>query len=167
VLEVEVREERPDDIAAIRDVSRRATRQQEADLVDRLRANGAALLSLVATLNGQVVGHILYSPASVGTVRGAALGPMAVAPEYQRQGIGGKLVTIGNRMLADQGCPFVVVLGHAAYYPKFGFRPATTVGITSRWKVPDDVFMVAILDEDEMRGVSGQAHYRDEFSSVS
>jgi putative acetyltransferase len=96
---IEIREKRPGDVAAVRNLNRRAFGQdQESNIVDALRANGAALLSLVATVNDQVVGHIMHSPLTVGdNVSGAALGPMAVLPEFQRQGIGSKLVEAGNR----------------------------------------------------------------------
>ncbi len=166
---VELREERPGDVAAIRDVNKRAFGQnQEGNIVDALRSNGAALLSLVATLNGRVVGHIMYSPVSVdGEVTGAALGPMAVLPEHQRQGIGSKLIETGNHKLQDAGRPFIIVVGHAEYYPRFGFRPASAYGIKCEWEVPDDVFMLLVLDEAKMRTVSGLAKYRHEFSSVS
>jgi putative acetyltransferase len=166
---IEIREEGPNDVAAIRDLNRRAFGQdQEGNIVDALRANGAALLSLVATLKHQVVGHIMYSPISVGdNVMGAALGPMAVLPEFQRQGIGSKLIEVGNRKLKDAGCPFIIVVGHADYYPRFGFRPASEHGITCEWDVADDVFMLLVLDEAKMKGVSGLAKYRHEFSTVS
>jgi putative acetyltransferase len=165
---MEIREERPDDVAAVRDLNRRAFGQdQESNIVDALRTNGAALLSLVATLNDQVVGHIMYSPITVGDdVRGAALGPMAVLPERQRQGIGSKLIEAGNRKLKDAGCPFIIVIGHADYYPHFGFRPASERGIKCEWDVPNDAFMLLILDEAKMAGVSGLARYRHEFCSV-
>jgi predicted dehydrogenase/predicted N-acetyltransferase YhbS len=163
----EIRPEHPDDFAAIREINRLAFGQdQEGNIVDTLRTNGAALLSLVATLDGRVVGHIMYSPASIGGVTGAALGPMSVAPDYQREGVGSKLVEAGNRMLRTTGCPFVVVLGHTQFYPRFGFVPASTRGITCEWKVPDDVFMIAVLDEEKMNGVSGMTTYRAEFSTV-
>ena len=166
---IEIREERADDVAAVRDLNRRAFEQdQESNIVDALRANGAALLSLVAILNGRVVGHIMYSPVSVAdNVHGAALGPMAVLPERQRQGIGGKLIEAGNQKLKNAGCPFIIVVGHADYYPRFGFRPASEHGIKCEWDVPDDVFMLLVLDEAKMQGVSGSAKYRHEFSSVS
>ncbi len=166
---IEIREERPDDVAAVRDLNRRAFGQdQESNIVDALRANGAALLSLVATLNDRVVAHIMYSPVIIGdNVRGAALGPMAVLPERQRQGIGRKLIEAGNRKLKDAGCPFIIVVGHANYYPRFGFRPASEHGIKCEWDVPNDVFMLFVLDQAKMEGVSGLAKYRHEFSSVS
>jgi putative acetyltransferase len=165
---IDIREDRPSDIPAIRDLNRRAFEQdQEADIVDALRSNGAALLSLVATLNDRVVGHIMYSPLEVGPVTGAGLGPMAVLPEHQRQGIGSKLIEAGNRQLREAGCPFIVVVGHADYYPRFGFRPARAHGITCEWEVPDDVFLVLVFDPEKMQGVSGLAKYRHEFSTVS
>jgi putative acetyltransferase len=166
---IEIREGRPDDVAAVRDLNRRAFGQdQESNIVDELRANGATLLSLVATVNDRVVGHIMYSPLSVGgNITGAALGPMAVLPERQRQGIGSKLIEAGNQKLKNAGCPFIIVVGHADYYPRFGFRPASEHGIKCQWDVPDDVFMLLILDQAKMEGVSGLAKYRDEFSSVS
>jgi len=164
-----IREERPEDIAAIRAVNRRAfDQEQEGNIVDALRSNGVALLSLVATLNGQVVGHIMYSPITVGDdVTGAALGPVAVVPEHQRQGIGSKLIEVGNQKLKHAGHPFIIVLGHADYYPRFGFEPASTRGIKCEWEVPDDVFMLLILDQEKMQGVSGLAKYRHEFSTVA
>ena len=166
---VEIREERPGDVTAIRNLNKHAFGQhQEGNIVDALRSNGAVLLSLVATLNGRVVGHIMYSPLFVGgEVTGAALGPMAVLPEYQRQGIGSKLVAAGNQRLKDAGCPFVIVVGHADYYPRFGFRPASAHGIECEWEVPDNVFMLLALDQTKMQGVSGLARYRHEFSSVT
>jgi putative acetyltransferase len=165
---LEIREEHPSDVAVIRDLNRRAFEQdQEGNIVDALRSNGAALLSMVATLNGQVVGHIMYSPLVLGEVTGAALGPMAVLPAHQRQGIGTKLVEAGNRKLKDEGCPFIIVVGHPNYYPRFGFVPANTHGIECEWEVPTDAFMLLVLDESKMQGVAGLAKYRHEFSSVS
>jgi putative acetyltransferase len=166
---IEIREERAGDVEAIRDVNRRAFGQdQEANIVDALRSNGAVLLSLVAILDGKVVGHILYSPISIeGGVPGAALAPMAVLPEDQRQGIGTKLIEAGNRQLKEEGCPFIIVLGHANYYPRFGFRPASAYGVRCEWDVSDDVFLLLVLNQDKMGKASGLARYRHEFSSVS
>ena len=167
-VSIEIREEGPGDVAAIRDVNQLAFGQgQEGELVDALRANGGVLLSLVAISDSKIVGHILYSPIVVGPAsQGAALGPMAVHPDYQRQGIGSQLVTAGNRRLADAGSPFVIVLGHPEFDPRFGFTPASALGITCEWDVPDDVFMVLILDRAKCEGMSGRAQYRAEFSMV-
>ena len=163
-----IRDERPEDIPLVRDVNSLAFEQdQEADLVDALRSNGAALLSLVAVVDDAVVGHILYSPAFIGGVEGAGLAPMAVLPGHQRRGIGSRLVEAGNARLKERGCPFIIVLGHPSFYPRFGFRPARAIGVTCEWDVPDDVFMIAVLDEHRMRGVSGLARYREEFSTIS
>jgi len=165
---IEIRQEAPCDIPAIREVNRRAFGQDhEGNIIDALRTNRAALLSLVASMTGQVVGHIMYSPATVGTLNGAALGPVAVLPDHQRRGIGSRLIKTGNRMLKNSACPFIVVLGHAAYYPRFGFVPASSRGIMCEWEVPHDVFMLLVLDEAKMQGVSGLAKYRHEFSTVA
>lgn len=168
---ITIREEKQEDIESLREVNQKAFGQhQESHLVDVLRANDGVLLSLVATLDNRVIGHILYTPVSVNTngdtIIGAGLGPMAVLPEYQRQGIGGKLIDAGNRMLQKSGFPFVVVLGHPEYYPRFGFKPASAYGLKCEWDVPDDVFMVLFFDQTKMKQISGLAKYREEFSSV-
>jgi putative acetyltransferase len=162
---IEIREERPEDVTAVREVNRRAFGQdQECNIVDALRTNGVALLSLVATVNDQVAGHIMYSPLIIAeNVHGVALGPMAVVQEYQRQGIGTKLVEVGNQKIKDAGYPFIIVVGHAEYYPRFGFRPASEYGFKCEWDIPDDVFMVLILDQPKMRGVSGLASIATSF----
>ena len=166
---IDIREERPDDVAAIRDVNRRAFGQdREANIVDALRSNGAWLLSLVAVLDGQIVGHIMYSPITIDQgLIGAALGPMAVLPEHQRQGIGSKLVAAGNQKIQNAGWPFIIVLGHANFYPRFGFQPASIHGIRCEWDVPDEAFMLLILDKAKLYGVSGLAKYRYEFSTIT
>lgn len=166
---IEVRDEKNGDLGAIRDLNSRAFGQeQEANIVDALRSNGAIRLSLVAIADGCLVGHIMYSPITIdGNVTGAALGPMAVLPEYQRKGIGSELVKRGTVRLKQDGCPFIIVIGHAEYYPRFGFKPASAHRIKCEWEVPDNVFMVLILDEAKMLGVSGLAKYRDEFSTVA
>jgi putative acetyltransferase len=166
ILMIEIRKEEPNDIPAIRRLNDAAFGQpQEGRIVDALRAGSATLLSLVAVIDGEVVGHVLYSPASIGLLAGAALGPMAVRPDRQRQGIGTRLILAGNRMMSDSGCPFVIVVGHPEYYPRFGFTPASARGITCEWEVPGEAFMILVLDERRMAGVSGQASYRHEFSS--
>ena len=92
---------------------------------------------------------------------------MAVVPEHQKHRIGTKLVQAGNLKLKGAGWPFIIVLGHANFYPRFGFKPARPLGITCEWEVPEDVFMVLVLDREKMSGVSGLAKYRHEFSTVT
>lgn len=166
-----IRDERAGDVAAIRDVHDRAFRRaEEGRLVDALRAGGATLLSLVAVAAGaddQIVGHIMYSPASIGEIQGAGLAPVAVLPEHQRRGVGRALIEAGNQRIRGTGCPFIIVLGHPDYYQRFGFTPASRHGVTCQWNVPDEAFMMLVLDESAMSGQSGVATYRQEFSGVA
>ena len=164
---VDIRAEQADDVAAIRDVNRQAFGQDdESRIVDALRVNGAAALSLVAIDDGAVVGHIMFSPLSVGPMVGVGLGPMAVTPSHQRQGIGSRLVEAGIDRLRRAACPFIIVIGHPSFYPRFGFQPAASYGVTCEWDVPADVLMVNILDPNVAGNLRGQARYRPEFSSA-
>ena len=92
---------------------------------------------------------------------------MAVLPEHQRRGIGLKLIGAALAVLRDRQCPFVIVLGHPEYYPRFGFEPASKYCVRSQWEgVPDEAFMLLVLDESVVQGVSGVARYRDEFDEA-
>lgn len=166
-----VREEQAGDVAAIRVVHERAFPQHaEADLVDTLRANGAVTLSLVAVLDDAVVGHILFSPATIEGEHGVApavgLAPMAVLPEHQRQGIGSALVAAGLAQLRASEHGLVIVLGHPEYYPRFGFEPARRLGITCTFDVPDEVFMAQELRRGACLAGGGLARYRPELDGV-
>jgi putative acetyltransferase len=169
---ITIRSEGPEDAAGIRALNERAFGQcTEADLVDALRRTCEDRLSLVAEDPG-IVGHILFTPAIVESagrrVVGMGLAPMAVIPERQRQGIGSALVTRGLSLLRDRGCSFVIVLGHPTYYPRFGFERASARGLTCQWPgVPDEAFMVLILDPNAMNGVSGVVQYRPEFDAAA
>jgi putative acetyltransferase len=169
---ITVRPEEPEDRAAVRAVNERAFGcAEEADVVDRLRERCEGLLSLVATRHDRVVGHILFSPASIdgpsGPLELMGLAPMAVLPECQRQGVGSALVETGLAILRERGCPAVIVLGHPEYYPRFGFAPASRRGIGCQWPgLPDEAFMIVVFDERAMKGVSGVARYRDEFDAA-
>src|SRR5580658_2740079 len=117
-----VREEQPGDGPQIRKVNEAAFgRRSEADLIDELRREGVVLLSLVAELDSQIVGHILFSRMTVETeqssVPAVALAPMAVLPDYQRRQVGSQLVRRGIAALRERGERIVVVLGHKEYYP--------------------------------------------------
>lgn len=167
---ISVREEQPGDVAAIRDLNIRAfSGSTEADIVDRLRNRCPDLLSLVAVDNRCIVGHILFSPVTIktkrGTIVGVGLAPMAVLPEHQHLGIGSKLVRYGLRLLKRRNCPFVIVLGHPEYYPRFGFVPASQYGLECQWEnVPDEAFMVKVIDREFMTGISGVVKYGEEFT---
>ncbi|MHC4116836.1 MAG: GNAT family N-acetyltransferase [Planctomycetota bacterium] len=169
---IHIRLEKAEDIPSVRIVNKQAFEQPaEAHIVDKLRLSCPEALSLVAVDGDHVVGHIFFTPATVdtgsGTVEGMGLAPMAVLPERQREGIGSALVERGLEILRERGCPFVIVLGHSEYYPRFGFEPASKYGLKCQWEgVPDEAFMVIIFDEARMEGVSGVARYRDEFDEA-
>ena len=118
----------PRDYPAIRQVIRHAFgRDDEANLVEQLRADGDALAEFVVATDIAIQGHILYSPLAIErdgeTLRAAALAPLAVLPAFQSQGFGRELIRAGNTRCAELGCVAVIVLGHGAYYPRFGFSP--------------------------------------------
>jgi putative acetyltransferase len=142
----------------------------EAGIVDNLRERCEDLISLVAEEEGTVVGHILFSPVELesgGETRpGMGLAPMAVLPEHQRKGIGSELVRAGLAELRERDCPFVIVLGHPEYYPRFGFEPASRHGVKCEWEVPDEAFMILVFDRVRMPEAGGTAHYRPEFSEA-
>jgi putative acetyltransferase len=144
----------------------------EADLVEALHKSCPERLALVAEEHSQVVGHILFTPATINTdsgeiITGMGLAPIAVTPDLQGQGIGSRLVTVGLAILNEQHCPFVIVLGHPRYYPRFGFVPAEQHKIHCQWPdVPSEAFMILILDDEAMREVSGVASYREEFNQA-
>jgi putative acetyltransferase len=166
-----VRPEQPADTPAVHQVNAQAFgRPAEAVLVDTLRANGKVLVSLVAVLDEQVVGHILFSPvtitSAIGSLPAVGLAPMAVVPARQRQGIGTLLVQRGLDACRHAGCACAVVLGHPHYYPRFGFVPAQRYGIESEYAVPSDVFMVIELQAGALRGHAGVARYAPEFQDV-
>jgi putative acetyltransferase len=169
---MQIRAEEPRDIPAIHSLNKIAfAGPTEADLVDQLRHSGTGFLSLVAEDEDIIVGHILFTSAVIEhdgkQVFGMGLAPLAVAPDRQRQGIGTALVEHGLGLLRKRGCPFVIVLGHPDYYPRFGFERASLHHLACQWEgVPDDAFMVLILDPAAMRGVSGFARYRDEFDAA-
>ena len=163
-----IRPERPGDASAIRRVHLAAFEDStEADIVDLIRENGGSRLSLVAEAGVELVGHILFSDVTVGERQagGMGLAPMAVLPERQRGGIGSALARRGLELLRQDGCPFVIVLGHPEYYPRFGFVPASRYGIASEYEgVPDEAFMVLELVPGGLEGVAGVARYRPEFA---
>lgn len=127
------RRERPEDAPAVYEVNRLAFGQPaEADLVETLRPR--AVLSMVAEVDGHIVGHILFTRMSADSVLGLA--PMAVRPEFQRKGIGSLLIRAALEEGRSMGAGAVVVLGHPDYYPKFGFVPASRFGLRCEFEGP-------------------------------
>lgn len=178
VDEVRIRPEQPGDAEAIRAVNLAAFETSaEADIVDALRVSLAAAgqesVSLVAEVTGtdapaQVVGHVLLTPtvfrrpvSQLGVppeevAAGMGLAPMAVAPQWHGRGIG---TMLGHAALAEarrRGVPFVVVLGHPGYYPRFGFEPASRHSLRSDYSdIPDEAFLVVVIDAAEVRRLHG------------
>jgi putative acetyltransferase len=165
---MQVRTEQLEDIEAIYNVNIAAFgRDNEADLVDRLRGL-TSTLSFVAVAADRIVGHIFYSPV---TIVGACakdllilgLAPLAVLPEYQRQGVGSLLIQHSLKECTRLGIQAIVVLGHPTYYPRFGFTPAQEKGLKCEYAVPDEAFMVLELDRGALNGCFGTIAYRSEF----
>lgn len=185
---MKIRTEKPEDVAAIRSLNIAAfERDDEANLVDQLRGVDSTL-SFVAIQDQdiaptaqqeQIVGHIFYSPVAIASKYNnlnneldnekviLGLAPIAVLPEYQRQGIGSLLIRHSLQECVKLGLQAVVVLGHPAYYPKFGFIPARSKGLGCEYPVPDEVFMVLELVDGALNNCSGTVKYRPEFNQVS
>lgn len=168
---MQIRSERTDDIPAIRQVNLSAFETTtEADLVDALREQARPIVSLVAEDGRAVVGHILFSPVTLSSdpdLRIMGLAPMAVVPDRQRHGIGSALARAGIAACRELGFGALVVLGHAEYYPRFGFIPASRFELRCEYDVPDDVFMAMELKAGALQGRGpGTIRYHAAFGSV-
>ena len=141
----------------------------EARLVRTLRG-GEGTVSLVAERDGEVVGHIFFTPVRVGTSRPnlntVALGPMAVEPNQQRTGIGSAMVEAGIEACRTAGADAIFVMGHRSYYPRFGFTPAPERGLRFRGPQFDDHFFVMELREGALDGIEGLVAYSPEFDEL-
>src|SRR5687767_2943055 len=161
-----MRSEQPADITAIYAVNRAAFETStEADLVDALRKQAHPTVSLVAEDAGAIVGHVFFSPVTLSghALKMMGLAPMAVVPAAHRRGIGSALVRAGLERCRELGCAAVVVLGHADYYPRFGFVPASRFGIASEYDVPEDVFMALEITRGVLRDKPGTVQYHAAF----
>lgn len=173
-MEVNIRQENKNDFKAVFRVNKLAFGQDnEANLVELLRPSNAFVpeLSLVATVDDKIIGHILFVKIKIvdtenGQTESLALAPMAVRPEFQHKGIGGQLIKHGLDKARELHYKSVIVLGHEHYYPKFGFVPADKWNIKSPYDVPTNVFMALELVTDGLKGVSGLVKYPKEFEKV-
>jgi putative acetyltransferase len=165
-----IRPETAADHEAIRRVNRLAFGQDaEARLVDALRAGGFDRVSLVAEKDGQVVGHIMFSDLPIisdgGAIAALSLAPMAVLPEFERQGIGSALVRRGLGLCREQGHRIVVVLGHPDFYPRFGFSSKLAERLESPYSGGPS-FMAAELVPGALGGVVGKVVYPPPFNDL-
>jgi putative acetyltransferase len=167
---MQIRQEDSHDFSAVYKVNSSAfATSAEAQLVDTLRNEAHPVISLVADENGQIIGHIMFSPVTLSGNPGLkimGLGPMAVIPTQQGKGIGSALVKAGLDKCHAHGYGAVVVLGHTWFYPRFGFRPSTQYGIRSEYDVPDDVFMIVELQKGYLQGSTGTIQYHPAFKGV-
>lgn len=164
-----IRAERADDDAPIRAILLAAFgREAEARLVDRLHASGKIACSLVAEEEGRILGHVMFSRVTIGetAVPALSLAPLAVLPAFQRLGIGSALVSAGLQQLRLGGQARVVVVGDPAYYPRFGFVPASRFGLVCPFPVPEDAFMAIALARDAWRDAAGMVQYGHEFDDL-
>ena len=164
-----IRPETTADAAAIRHVHEAAfPTAAEADLVERLRASSKAVIALVAEDEGQIVGHILFSPVTLvplaGTV-GLGLAPVAVLPDHEKHGVGRRLVQNGLAECRAWGAGFVVVLGEPEYYGRFGFEPASEHGLLNEY-LADPKFMVFELKTGALPPRGTLIKYAREFAAL-
>lgn len=141
-------------------------RPVEADLIDDLRSEGYVRLATVAEIDGEIVGHVLYSDLNIttagGVVMALALAPMAIAPAWQRQGVGSELIRHSLDTCRAAGHRIAIVLGHADYYPRFGFSPSLAVPLETPYAGPS--FMALELVPGALAGVRGRVDYAPPFA---
>jgi len=174
MMKVTIRPETRSDVATIKEVCDQAFgRKAEGLLVDRLRAleEFEPALSLVADVGAKVVGYVLLLPVWVradgAQHLGLTLGPIAVAPAHQGQGIGGQLIQAAHQAGRTLGYPFVVLLGHPGYYPRFGYKMAALWELTNPWGIHNEAFMALELVDGGLAGVSGLVDYPTPFNDAT
>ena len=136
----------------------------EQDLVVDLRNSDSFIpeLSLVAVKEDKIVGYILFTKIKIENHEEIALAPLAVLPEYQKQGIGSMLIEQGHKIAKKLGYHYSIVLGSENYYPKFGYIPAIQYGIQAPFDVADENFMAVKLNETDTE-ITGVVQYAKEF----
>lgn len=164
---MDIRPEHAKDMEAIRSLTKAAfapveySSQTEAEIVDALRQAGVLTISLVAVTDGEVIGHIAFSPVTVDgkDIGWFGLGPVSVRPDRQGRGIGDRLVREGLSRLRQTGAKGCVVLGDPGYYKRFGFENDAALVLEG---VPQEYFMRLVLDGE---APLGQVAYHDGFNA--
>lgn len=167
---LEIRQENKNDYEKVYDIVKKAFEVaehcdgNEQDLVVALRNSNSFIpeLSLVAVQDNKIIGYILFTKIKIGEYEELALAPLGILPEYQRQGIGTKLIEEGHKIAKKLGYHYSIVLGSEKYYPKFGYVPASQYGIIAPFEVPNENFM-AIKLNDTNKEITGAVKYAEEF----
>lgn len=174
-MNLHIRPEKPSDYVAVFALIEAAfakeeySDHQEQFLVERLRASEAFIpaLSLVAERANEIVGHILLTHIHIQGLAqrhaALALAPVAVLPAHQGQGIGGELIEEAHRIATELGHERIILLGHADYYPRFGYQRCVDFGIKLPFEAPDENCMVLGLQDDSLVGVAGEVVYSEAF----
>jgi putative acetyltransferase len=170
-MTLSIRPEQPADAGPIRRVLEAAfPTAAEARLVELLRAGDHLVISLVAEVGGEIVGHIAFSPIEMDELDlagiGIGLAPLAIHPDSQRQGIGGRLIREGLAACERAEYGFVVLLGHPAYYQRFGFTRAGARGLGNEYGA-DEAFMVRELRPGSIPAKGGVVRYGPEFAEFT
>ncbi|MBT30161.1 MAG: GNAT family N-acetyltransferase [Thalassobius sp.] len=176
-MKITIRQEITEDHKAVFELIEKAFKDEvysdhtEQFLVERLRMSKAfePALSIVAEVDNKIVGHILLTKVKIKNgddeFDSLALTPVSVLPDYQRKGVGRKLIEQAHQKAKELDFKSVLVLGHEAYYPKFGYQQANNFGIKFPFDVPPENCMAIELVENVLSGVSGTVEYPEEFSS--
>lgn len=176
-MDITIRQEKIEDYATTEKVVKTAfegmefSDEKEHELVARIRGAEVFIpaLSLVAVHEDtkEIIGHILLSKLKIvnqeHSVESLALAPVSVLPEYQKEGIGKRLMHEALNKAKELGHQSVVVMGHPEYYPKFGFERASLRGIKPPFEVPDEAFMILALEKHSIDNVSGIVEYPSVF----
>ncbi|WP_300666111.1 GNAT family N-acetyltransferase [Fluviicola sp.] len=175
-MKINIRKEEREDFEAVFNLIQQAFEQeeftdhQEQFLVERLRNSEAFVpeLSLVAETDGKIAGYVLLTKLKIiaddlKETESLALAPVAVLPEYQGKGVGGKLIRTAHQKASELGFHSIILLGHSDYYPRFGYEMTKKFGIKLPFDVPDENCMVIELSENALQHVSGTVHYPKEF----
>lgn len=172
-MNIALRPENPQDYHGISRVNDLAfKRKAEGKLIEELRISGnfKKQLSIVAEVDNEIIGHILFTPVAIRnngkSYNSLTLAPMSILPEYQKRSIGKLLVIFGLQLAKESGYTSVVVLGLPSYYPKLGFKKASNWDIKSPFPAPDEAFMAIELEPGSLDNISGKVIFPSAFDEV-